>query len=348
MKKPVAITLVLFLAAAGWVGWLAWRASKDLVTLHVRNMPIDQVIRKIRWQTWESFTLHKDLKADITIDVDDLPLEEVLDIFSQQAELRWTTVYPVYLRKKSLASLDRALRGEIEFSKSSFTNYQSRGFGGGGGRGGGGPGGFGGFGGEASTNSARLVSLSISNKDLTITAQALSRFGPARVVPENGASVKLNLELSDEPLESAIGKVASQARRSWTKLYALQPERGGRPGGDRPPGEGRDRMAEIAPEMRERGRERAEQMLEMLPPEQRQQMDARREEMQALQSLPAELRQQAMSERMNSPEAQARADQRQSAGLKNSTAEQRRDRYQQMYERRKAREAGQGGPRPAR
>lgn len=344
------IALIILLAISGYAGFLAWRAHKDVVTLHVRNEPLGEVLKALRWQTWESFRSHKEVDGKITLDVDEMPLEQVLQIISDQTSSRWSAIYPIYARKTALSSLDQALKGEIEFSTSRFTNAQGRGFGG--------PmrGGFG----DTVLNQNKLVSLQLTNKELKVAALALSRFGQARVLPENGLSPKVNLVLSQEPFDSAVAKVAKNVKRSWTKVYALEPARGGfaafRPGRpmDRGAGsaggpggrEGRGPFSgdrNLTPEQRQQMEKRGQELMETLPPEQRQEMQERRAALQAMQSLPPDQRRELMEARMNSPEMQQRMEQRMSSGIRNSTPEQRRERYERMHQMRKARAAG-GAP----
>ena len=41
MKKPIIRSVIyVIVAALAWFGWLAFRASKNLVTLNVRDMPV--------------------------------------------------------------------------------------------------------------------------------------------------------------------------------------------------------------------------------------------------------------------------------------------------------------------
>lgn len=359
-RSPIPwIAAAALLCLASGAGFLAWRASRNIVTLHVRNAPLAEVMKSLRWQTWESFRWSDKIEGAVTLDVEKMPLEEALDIIGDQTSSRWTAIYPIYKSKTALASLDRALKGEIEFSKSSFTNLAGRGFGG--------PmrGGFG----ETVLNQNKLVSLNFTNKDLALAASALSRFAQAQVLPENGPSAKIDLVLEQEEFDQAVAKVAKSAKRSWTKLYALQPGRGGfagrgggpgGPPGIGAPGEGGprgrgfggfggpggmgERLANLTPEQRAQMEKRQQEFMETLPPEQRQEMQDRREAMQIMQSLPEDQRRQAMEARMNSPEMQQRMEQRMSSGIRNSTPEQRRERYERMHQMRKAREAGGQAP----
>src|ERR1041385_8261706 len=107
MKSSTRITLELALGGLmSYGGFLAWRAHRNLVTLHVRNAPIEKVMSSLRWQTWEKFVWNKDIKGQVTLDVDRMPLESVLTILGEQLQARWTAVYPIYVKGHSLDSLN--------------------------------------------------------------------------------------------------------------------------------------------------------------------------------------------------------------------------------------------------
>jgi len=197
------------------------------------------------------------------------------------------------------------------------------------------------FGPDSSPREASLVTLHLTNTDLAISALALQRFGGGQVFVEKNANPKITLELNNTSFETAVKKVASVVHRSTTRLYALEPMRGGMIAmGPRQGRSGPDRSSD--PEADAQRKEKMEQMLATLPEEERKKAEDRQLERAAMQSLTPEQRQQVMSDRMNSPEMQVRAEQRQVSGIKNTTPEQRRDRYERMYEMRKARAAATG------
>jgi len=80
------------LALASYGGYLGWRAHSNLVTLHEHNVPFEKVMRKVAWQTWERFEWHKNVKGNVTIDVDKMPLEAALDIIGEQVSARATAI----------------------------------------------------------------------------------------------------------------------------------------------------------------------------------------------------------------------------------------------------------------
>ena len=82
MKRSQILVLVAVGLAAASTGRLAWRAHKNIVTLDVHNMKVADVAKKLRWQTWESITVHKDLTNRVTLQVEDQPLVGVLALSS--------------------------------------------------------------------------------------------------------------------------------------------------------------------------------------------------------------------------------------------------------------------------
>jgi hypothetical protein len=104
-----------------WVGRMAWRAHRQLVTLDVRDMPLAEVLRKVERQTWKKIRAEKALDARITLRVTDKPLEYVLDRLGEQAGARWCTLYAVYDSAAALKGLDSALRGDGKLEPAGWT-----------------------------------------------------------------------------------------------------------------------------------------------------------------------------------------------------------------------------------
>lgn len=338
------ISIVAAAVIACYAGYVAWRAHTKLVTLHVHNVPFEKVMAQVRWQTWERFEWHKDVKGKVTLDLDRMPLEQVLPLIGEQVSARVATVYPLYRSKTALASLDSVIQGKIQAGESRFTNWQAQASGGrGAGRNGwGGPG-------QVGPAEQTGVSLVFANKTVEIAALSLSRAGHAEVVPEDGITARVNLKLESKPLEAAVSAVAKAAQVSWTKLYAFEPMgRGfGGPGGRQfaGAGTGGDREG-MTPELREVNELRMKEVMETLPSQEQEKAKENQEKAEVMRELPAEARQQLMAERMNSPDIQQRMEQRSTAGVKNSTPDQRRERFQRIYQMRQARAAGiaVGGP----
>ncbi len=124
---PIVICLgALAAAAAVWLGWMAWRAHNHLVTLHIRNAALVEVVRKIERQTREKICLDPRLDAKVTLDVKNMPLGKVLDLVSEQAGARWGKTYAVFDAPGALRRLESVLRGEAKLDEAGWTNLAPR------------------------------------------------------------------------------------------------------------------------------------------------------------------------------------------------------------------------------
>ncbi len=110
-------------ALAGiWFGRLAWRAHHNLVTLHARNMPLEQVVRSLERQTWEKIRFDKTLRAKITLNVRDAPLSSVLDLVADRAGARWRKTFAVGASDNALAKLEPVFDGTATLEAAGWTN----------------------------------------------------------------------------------------------------------------------------------------------------------------------------------------------------------------------------------
>jgi hypothetical protein len=213
--KPNRIFLVAVVTTAVlWGAYRAYRAHANLVTLTVRNMDVRRVVSKLEWQTWERIVVNNGVGGKVTLNVHDVPLDEVLNIVGLQTDSRWTRLYPIYSTRKSLKAFNQVLLGNKPPAGNGWLGlqqlaaWQQAG-----------------LGGFANTLRAenKLVSAQLANKDVAFTALALSRFSKAQVVPEDDIKGFVNLSLQQVPFEKAVAKVARQVRRKWDRVYTLQP-----------------------------------------------------------------------------------------------------------------------------
>jgi hypothetical protein len=332
--------------ALGVVAVLIWGchcgylAHYNLVTLNVRNMDARKVLSKIKWQTWEKIIVHKDLQGPVTLDVKDMPIEEVLNILSVQLHARWTALYPIYSRGSALEPFKKAVRGDIAISGSGWTNLFTT------------PswrrGSVGGFAGNTRMGN-KLVSAHFAGEDLGFAALALSRFAQAQVVPEDIATATIRLRLRETPFDRAVARVAAQARRNWDEFYTLQPLGGfyappSQRAAARPPVATNPSPAfqtafpSVTPSERATARQRefAATLVTMSPAE-REKAQEQWNVMEELRSLPPEERQRRLQEMsaQAAPAAQADLQQRMQNRLRNSTPEQRVERDRIRLERQK-------------
>jgi hypothetical protein len=120
--KPIVIVLAVLVAATGlWLTRATWRMHRQLVSLHVRNAPLAEVLHSLERQTWQKIRFETNLDARITLNVTARPLASVLDRIADQAGARWTTVYAVYGSAHALPKLESALRGETKLEGIGWT-----------------------------------------------------------------------------------------------------------------------------------------------------------------------------------------------------------------------------------
>lgn len=366
-KSILQLTAVIALVLAAWGGYLIWCSSRNLVTLNVRNVDVREVIPKLERQTWETILMDENVQGKVTFNVRRVPLEVVLGIIEDQVSARWSVLYPLYTTRARLDSIKQALRGEVDPATCGWTNLQMRGgfggFGGFGGRGGfGGPGGPGGPSDPLQSQNL-YISLEIANKDLSFTTLALNRYGQTRVIPEDGTVANINAKFNRTYVDTAVAKIAKQAKRNWAKLYSLRGERdrdrgpgqmASREEGERRrPEEGaRDRRREwtdLTPEQREERRQQREtleqELKQTLPPEERQKVEAAQQQrdqmVQEMQTLSPEQRRERFAQ-LGGGFGGGGRDQRMLSRIKNTTPEQRFERYQRFEQRRQQQGGGPG------
>ncbi|HMJ89480.1 MAG TPA: hypothetical protein VK530_06670 [Candidatus Acidoferrum sp.] len=317
-KQLIALAVLLAAGIAAYFGWAAWRAHSNLVTLDVRNMEVREVVRKLEWQTWENIYVNRNVQGKVTLRVRGVPLDEVLRMIGEQTASRSLVLFALYSSGDSLSKLEQSVRGEVDPATHGWTNLVSALAVRGGSMGPGpmlvtfGPGAnpFD----AMADNSNRRVSLDLRGKDLSFATLAFNRFAQARVVPEDGASGAITLSLNKVPVAKAVAKLASKVSRRSKKIYALQGMRG--PGGPSGPGDG-PQMVRVngGPEMMvQRGPDGPSEMTDQQREEMRQKRAAQENDLKS--ALPAEERQ-----KLEQREAERR---QQMQEMANMTPEQRR------------------------
>lgn len=316
MNRRALLILAALVLCTAYGGRLAWRAYKDIVTLEAHDIALRDVVRSLKWQTWESIEVNKDVDGRINLTVTDQPLAVVLDLIAEQVGARWATAYPLYSTRAKLAVVRKVADGTLPQPQTGWTNWNARPnfsafaarilaatnesgvatnlpalgpFGGG-------PGGF-----ADGAPDFKPVTVDWQAASPMDAAQELRLFGRVKVVPEDGTSLRVNLSLHGVPMDTAVARLARAANRKWTKFYALEPQRR-QGGGERP---------------------------QMAQGEDREAMRARFEQM------------------AQDPAFQARRDQRENRSLLNSTPSQRVERDQRRLRGRGGGGGGggRGGPR---
>ncbi len=359
-KSTIALSATLALVVAGYLGWLAWNAGQNLVTLDVRNADVLEVVHKLESQTRETILTDSNLNGKVTFKVKRAPLDTVLNIINDQVSSRWSAYYPLYTGSKSLDLFKQGLRGDVDPAVNGWTNLQSRSFSGGGFGGGRGGGGFGPPGGDGYREATQRVTLTIEGKDAQFAALALNRYAQARVIPEDGTTTLVMLKFDKLKVPDAVAKLAQQARRSWAKVYFIQgsPDfsrgRGEFSRRDRPPGDEGGRrggpdwanMTDEEREQRRLERDAAEKELAQTLPseqqtkiaEQQQQRDQMRQEFSSMTDDQRRARFEEMRASGGGPGGGrfggGNRDQQRMERIKNTTPEQKVERYRTMIEQR--------------
>lgn len=234
MKKTLWLALTLSVVTYG-ARW-AWRAHQDLVTLEVRNADLNQVVRELRWQTWEPIYVGEGVSGQVTLKVKDQPLETVLDILNEQVNGRWSAVYPLYSSRKSLNTARALAQGQLQSPTPGWTNWNSR-------PGAGGPRPSAPAGVEASGSGPVMVSttgrppgggpdsfgarpsrvsLSVTNLPPVQFAATFRRQAGVRVIPEDGTALPITLAVAEAPVEDVVALAAKKTFRKWTRFYVFE------------------------------------------------------------------------------------------------------------------------------
>ena len=108
-QKLIISSITALLLVCGWSGRRLWRAHQNIVSLHVRNVPVTEVVHSLELQTLEKIGVDPRLDARITLDVDSLPLLEVLNRVGEQAGGLAVVIHAVYKSSTALEKLETAV-----------------------------------------------------------------------------------------------------------------------------------------------------------------------------------------------------------------------------------------------
>ena len=121
----LAGAVALLAASTAWQKYEIHRAGRGLVTLHVANAPLDDVIRKIERQSGQTIAWDRRLHGPVTLTVNNMPLAQVLNQVILQAGAYWTVDYAVYESNSALQNLQTALQKATELRDAGWTNLSS-------------------------------------------------------------------------------------------------------------------------------------------------------------------------------------------------------------------------------
>jgi RNA polymerase sigma factor (sigma-70 family) len=121
----IAGTLALLTIGTAWQKYEIHRGVHGLVTLHVVNAPLGEVIHNIERQSGQAIAWERRLDCRVTIAVNGMPLPQVLNQLNLQAGSYWTVDYAVYDSEKALGRLATALHGDATLNAVGWTNLSS-------------------------------------------------------------------------------------------------------------------------------------------------------------------------------------------------------------------------------
>jgi hypothetical protein len=305
-KKGVRLLLGLLVA---WGGYHAVRARSGLVTLKVRNAEVRDVIRKIQWQTWERVLVHREVRGRVTLDLQDVPVAEALQLVAREAGCRFHVLCPLYSSGGSLDKFVNAAVGESDPTACAWSNLvqvihplgmpMPQG-----------------------TMMGGYVTLQVTNRPFRAVALAMGRFANILVVPEDGTLAEVTLNLEACPIPLATQRLADAVHRHTKSLFSLLPGMGPGPRADGPPrpppglppqdgrapagppplgpGPPPDSPVGALPQMPPPPKEMQQQMeqdyqelMSMLPPDQRARLEAERQSQESQRTISAQQSQQA-------------------------------------------------------
>ena len=126
IKTAVAVgTVALLAAGTAWQKYEIHLAGHGLVTLHVVNAPLGEVLRKLEQQSGQTIAWDRRLDRPVTLTVNNMPLASALNLLILQAGAYWTVDYAVFDSKSALQKLESALHGEMELRDAGWTNLSS-------------------------------------------------------------------------------------------------------------------------------------------------------------------------------------------------------------------------------
>jgi hypothetical protein len=223
--------LVAALAVVGaWGGYRAFRAQTKSVTLNVRDADVRKVVRSIEWQTWEKILVNRDVQGTVTLQVQDAPLAEALQMVAQQVRCRCSRLQPLYSSSQSLSDFKKGILGEVDPATVGWSNVASlvhsplptkprnRG-----------------------ANGEEPITLLMTNRPLRLAGLVFSHFANLELLPEDGTPQTLTLTLRLAPVQDALHAIAGALGRQTKSYYSLLPASGPFMGENGPPGPGSGR-----------------------------------------------------------------------------------------------------------
>jgi hypothetical protein len=353
--NPTRMKILLGIAAVLAIGLLwNWISGWGLVTVHVQDKPVADVIRSIERQGGIKIVTNAPADAVVSMDVDKVKPVDAVDVLAARIDGNWSIGYMAGASKTDVeAGLTTLASGERGGGLRTFGLWG---------------GGGGGFGGDVMGDvpvDARLVEWSVSPMDTSNLQSYLDQLsvktGLMAAVPEGW-----NPDLSNQPSGGKAGDALKALVKSVKGAYqeifvvrVMNRERfadGGRNGPGAEGGFGGPRQdggfnpperTEAQQQQREQWmQERVMARLDQLPVEEREQAKKEFDEMRAMfdkiRELPEDQRRTAMQNLFENPAMQERMAERAASRDEKSGPERRAERSRRYVQRKQEMKAQQG------
>jgi hypothetical protein len=321
------------------------------ITIHADDKPVAEVVKSIERQGGVKILNAMEADAKISMHVDKVSLPEALDTLSIRSDGRLELAYLIAPTKSAITQLTQAVstRKRESYDVARFGGMMA-----------------GGIFSDTPTDSRKMLwtPQPANPADLKTYLRQASLDTDASFYTPKDWNPSVPKQPSKGEISKSIESLASGAKARVEELYVLNAGRrdGGRggEGGDRPernneqqgqqPQEWRGGFADLFnPETIAALERRAENQINLLPPDERPdakaEFDRMRNMWKEMAALPPEQRGEKIREMMANPENQQRMEERMNNRDMRSTPEKRRDRYERGVDRKfQTKYGGGGGP----
>jgi hypothetical protein len=121
----IGSALILVVAAA-WIARAVWRARTNTVSLHVRNVPLAEVIDSLRRQSGELIIADTNLDTKITLELKNASLSEALQRVARQASALLGVVHALHSSEHALEQLKATLRAGDDLERAGWSTLAPR------------------------------------------------------------------------------------------------------------------------------------------------------------------------------------------------------------------------------
>jgi hypothetical protein len=323
MKRRYKILLAIGAALLAWKLITVWWNPDELVTLHGKDLPVADVLKSFSSQTHRIILHPPDLDQKVTVELTRVPLEDALEIVSEEADLRHSRIFVLASDAGRRKAILDTLAGQTDLPVLMQLARGSRWM-------------------TGEERKPGVVTYRANAKPPEAAVAEINMATDSYFYLAGGSSNPITVDWKDLPVRQAAAQLASLTRTDDERLYQFFQRRRDPPDHRRT----RSRSSDFI----QQWRDQIDEEIEKLPPEQKAvvaaQWQKQQERMKEFASMTDEQRLERMMQRFTSGNQEERLIRR----LKNSTPESRAKRYQRYEARRKANDSATpppANPKPA-